>query len=113
VYVSRWISQNNKTSKLTIQFVGAVKATGGRGLQPAMDHILENEGNPVPDLSSVSSSSSGSNAQPMDVDEDDEDIDALRALTGKAGAATSSGAAEEAKVSIRSRISRWGRSVSV
>jgi len=63
----------------------AIKATGGRGLQPAMDHILENEGKPVPDLSAISSSASGSSAQPMDVDEDDEDAEALRALTGKAG----------------------------
>jgi hypothetical protein len=83
-----------------VQFTGAVKATGGRGLQPAMDHILENEGNPVPDLGSVTSSSSGSRAQPMDVDEeDDEDAEALRALTGKAGSAVSSGAAAEAKAS--------------
>jgi hypothetical protein len=64
----------------------AVKATGGRGLQPAMDHILENEGKPVPSLSDVTTSSaSGSSAQPMDVDEDEEDAEALRALTGKAG----------------------------
>jgi UBX domain-containing protein 1/4 len=69
-----------------------------------MDHILENESNPVPDLSAVSSSSSGSRAQPMDVDDDDEDAEALRALTGKAGVVVSSGAAAEAKVSIWSKI---------
>jgi len=68
-----------------LQSSGAIKATGGRGLQPAMDHILENEGKPVPDLSAISSSASGSSAQPMDVDEDAEDAEALRALTGKAG----------------------------
>jgi len=73
----------------------AVKATGGRGLQPAMDHILENEGNTVPDLGSVASSSAGSRAQPMDVDE--EDAEALRELTGKAGAAVSGGVDAEAK----------------
>jgi len=75
----------------------AVKATGGRGLQPAMDHILENEGNAVPDLGSVTSSSAGSRAQPMDVDEDEEDAEALRALTGKAGAAAPGGVDVEAK----------------
>lgn len=75
---------------------GAVKATGGRGLQPAMDHILENEGKPVPDLGSVTSSSS--TAQPMDVD-DEEDAEALRALTGQGGAG-SSGADLEAKVQL-------------
>ncbi|KAH6915811.1 DNA-binding protein [Coprinopsis sp. MPI-PUGE-AT-0042] len=57
----------------------ALKATGNRGLQPAMDHILENEGKPVPDLGSVSESkSSTSNA--MEVDEDDEDREALESL---------------------------------
>lgn len=60
-----------------------------------MDHILENEGKSVPDLSTVSGSSSSS-APPMDVDpEDEEDAEALRALTGKAGA---SGADLEARV---------------
>jgi UBX domain-containing protein 1/4 len=65
-----------------------------------MDHILENEGKPVPDLSSVTSSSSGSGAQPMDVDEDEEDAEALRALTGKSGIAAASGTDAEAKVHI-------------
>ncbi|KAF5373360.1 hypothetical protein D9615_007365 [Tricholomella constricta] len=58
----------------------ALKATGNRGLQPAMDHILENEGKSVPDLGGVTeSSSSGSRGGAMDV-EDDEDADALRSL---------------------------------
>jgi len=55
----------------------ALKATGNRGLQPAMDHILENEGKPVPDLGGVSEQ--GSSAR-MDVDEDDEDREALEHL---------------------------------
>lgn len=58
---------------------GAMKATGNRGLQPAMDHILENEGSPVPDLSTISSGAGGSAPAPMDVD-DDEDADALKSL---------------------------------
>ena len=55
-----------------ISYVGALKATGSRGLQPAMDHLVENEGNPVPDLSSVVSSSTQqpSGGDPMDEDED-------------------------------------------
>ncbi|EEB89658.1 hypothetical protein MPER_12222 [Moniliophthora perniciosa FA553] len=57
----------------------ALKATGNRGLQPAMDHILENEGNPVPSLDSVAESARSSGSGPMDVDEDDEDTAALRA----------------------------------
>ncbi|KAH9951108.1 ubiquitin-related domain-containing protein [Amylocystis lapponica] len=69
----------------------ALKATGNRGLQPAMDHIIGNEGNPVPDLSSVTSSGSSGGAaaasggEPMD--EDDEDLEALRAVYGPTGAA--------------------------
>lgn len=57
----------------------ALKATGNRGLQPAMDHILEHEGQPVPDLSAVTEKA-GSSSAPMDVDDDDEDTQALRDL---------------------------------
>lgn len=86
----------------------AIKATGGRGLQPAMDFILENEGKPVPDLSSVSSSSSsqppgGAGAQG---DEDDEELEALRAVYGKqagndAGALAAAAAADAEPKSIK------------
>ncbi|CAE6506001.1 unnamed protein product [Rhizoctonia solani] len=64
----------------------ALKATNNAGLQPAMDHILENEGKPVPDLSNVTSAS----APPPQGGEDDEDMEALRAQYG-GGAAGSSG----------------------
>ncbi|PIL24794.1 transcription factor [Ganoderma sinense ZZ0214-1] len=65
----------------------ALKATGNRGLQPAMDHILENEDKLVPDLSSVSESarSAPPPSDGMDVDEDDEELAALKAMYGKAG----------------------------
>ncbi|KJA23517.1 hypothetical protein HYPSUDRAFT_39700 [Hypholoma sublateritium FD-334 SS-4] len=56
----------------------ALKATGNRGLQPAMDHILEHESQPVPDLGAVSEQAGRS--EPMDVDEDDEDAEALKSL---------------------------------
>ncbi|KAH8833344.1 ubiquitin-related domain-containing protein [Flagelloscypha sp. PMI_526] len=56
----------------------ALKATGNRGLQPAMDHLLEHDGQPVPDLSGVSESKPTTSA--MDVDEDDEDAQATKAL---------------------------------
>ncbi|KAI9062737.1 hypothetical protein FKP32DRAFT_1677243 [Trametes sanguinea] len=73
----------------------ALKATGNRGLQPAMDFILENEGKPVPDLSSVSASS-GSPAAPSGggepMDEDDEDLEALKAVYGKKIAGGGAGA---------------------
>ena len=61
--------------------LGALKATGNRGLQPAMDHILEHEGQPIPDAVSEQASSSG----PMDVDNEDEDAEALKSLGVVAG----------------------------
>ena len=70
-----------------------MKATGNRGLQPAMDHILEHEGQPIPDLGGVSEKASGSG--PMDVDNEDEDAEALKSLGVIAGNAV------EAKVRVK------------
>lgn len=75
----------------------ALRATNNRGLQPAMDHILENEGKPIPDPSTAApTSASGSAGQPMDVDvdDDDDDEDALRRLMGTKNSTTSSAEAE-------------------
>lgn len=59
-----------------------------------MDHILEHEGQSVPDLGGVSESAASSSARDaMDVD-DDEDADALRSLGAVANNAV------EAKVRI-------------
>jgi len=58
---------------------GALKATGNRGLQPAMDHILEHEGQPIPDLGGVTESSNVGARNAMDVD-DEEDAEALKSL---------------------------------
>ncbi|KAJ6607029.1 ubiquitin-related domain-containing protein [Mycena sp. CBHHK59/15] len=60
----------------------ALKATGNRGLQPAMDHLFENEGKSIPDLGSVSESTSRPARDAMDVD-DDEDAEALKSLGAK------------------------------
>lgn len=68
---------------LTSSFKGALKATGNRGLQPAMDHLFANEGKPIPDLSAVSESTSRPAGDAMDVD-DDEDAEALKSLGLKA-----------------------------
>lgn len=76
---------------------GALKATGNRGLQPAMDHIFEHDGQPIPDLTQsgagafATGTSSGAGA--MDVD-DDEDSEALRSAL-KLSKGEGSGAAEE------------------
>ncbi|EIW59780.1 uncharacterized protein TRAVEDRAFT_28791 [Trametes versicolor FP-101664 SS1] len=83
----------------------ALKATGNRGLQPAMDFLIENDGKPIPDLSSVTASSaaapSGGGGEPMD--EDDEDLAALKAVYGKnlaggAGASAGEGSASAGAV---------------
>ncbi|KAJ7132325.1 ubiquitin-related domain-containing protein [Mycena epipterygia] len=60
----------------------ALKATGNRGLQPAMDHLFEHEGQPIPDLSAVSESTSRPARDPMD--DDEEDAAALKSLGLKA-----------------------------
>ncbi|KZS94900.1 hypothetical protein SISNIDRAFT_502422 [Sistotremastrum niveocremeum HHB9708] len=82
----------------------ALKATQNRGLQPAMDHILEHESDPVPDLSApLPASSSG--PQPIAVDDEDEDeAEALKAAlklsqgSGSGGdAAGASAGGEEAR----------------
>jgi len=86
--------------------LGALKATGNRGLQPAMDHILQHESDPVPDLGSVSEQrgSRPAAADEMDADGDDEDMEALRQLGVNVPPGAGS-AADEAKVS--STASWW------
>lgn len=64
-----------------------------------MDHLLENEGKPVPDLSSVSATAmSSSNAAPAD---DDEDLDALKAVYGHKGGLEAQAAAADADVEAK------------
>ena len=79
-----------------------------------MDHILENEGKPVPDLSSVSESArsgpppSSGGGDGMDVDEDDDEVAALKAVYGKksgaegGGDSSSGGAAAGAEAEAKS-----------
>lgn len=74
-------------------YEGALKATRNRGLQPALDHIVENEGKPVPDLSGLTADTTGTSRAPMDVDGDEDDLEALRGM-GVAGVETTA----EAKV---------------
>lgn len=88
---------------------GALKATNNRGLQPAMDHLIENESNPVPDLSSVSSTTTSTRppggGDPMD---EDEDLEALRAVYGTgADGSTPTQAEAEAKVSFRPTLTKF------
>ena len=80
--------------------VGALKATNNRGLQPAMDHLIQNEGNPVPDPSvSSTTDSSGLPQCGADPINEDEDLDALRAIYGGGAGSSDPGQVEaEAKV---------------
>ncbi len=64
-----------------------------------MDHLLENEGKPVPDLSSVSATAtSSSNAAPAD---DDEELEALKAVYGHKGGLEAQSAAANADVEAK------------
>jgi len=77
----------------------ALKATGGRGLQPALDFLFENEGKPFPsDLSAVSEQKAPATAGGGGDDEDDDD-EALKAALnlsmGASGASRSGDAAPE------------------
>ncbi|KAF8484181.1 ubiquitin-related domain-containing protein [Gautieria morchelliformis] len=82
----------------------ALKATSNRGLQPAMDHILENEGKPVPDLSAAVSSGGSSTAAVAD--EDDEDAEAVRAVYGPGGSGSVDPQAKSIKCSECGKIFR-------
>ena len=66
-----------------------------------MDHILEHESDPVPDLGGVTESSKPSGGAAMDVDEDDDDVEALARLgvvKGAVAGGSSGDAGGEAKV---------------
>lgn len=81
---------DHRSHRILFWLPGALKATSNRGLQPAMDHILENESKPVPSIDSVTESSTSGPA----IDVDDEDAEALESLGGIAANAA------EAKVRI-------------
>jgi len=68
---------------------GALKATGGRGLQPAMDHILENEGKPIPTDGGSSTGATGGGDE-----DEDEDLKLAKSLS------EGGGDAQEAKVRV-------------
>jgi hypothetical protein len=101
-------------SSRSLVLTGALKATGGRGLQPSMDHILEHESDPVPDLANVATGAAAPAAamghrpqEAMDV-EDDEDSEALRSALKLSQAPEDAGSAAgggegggEAKVSTQ------------
>jgi len=79
-----------------LDFSGAIKASGGSGLQPAMDHIFENEGRPVPDLDAAGETSEPSSSQTLD----EGDLAALQNLGAK-GTATAAVNATQAEAKVR------------
>ncbi|KAG8901873.1 hypothetical protein FRB99_005029 [Tulasnella sp. 403] len=63
----------------------ALKATSGRGLQPALDFLFENESKPVPDLSTdaeVKGSNAPTGGADAPMEEDDDEAAAIRASLG-------------------------------
>ncbi|KAI0262306.1 ubiquitin-related domain-containing protein [Gloeopeniophorella convolvens] len=62
----------------------ALRATNNRGLQPAMDFILEHSDDPIPDPSAQAPAASSAPSAGEPMDEDDEDTAALRAAYGGA-----------------------------
>ncbi|KAJ2915926.1 hypothetical protein MD484_g4462, partial [Candolleomyces efflorescens] len=74
-----------------------------------MDHILEHESDPVPDLGGVTESSKPSGGAAMDVDEDDDDIETLKRL-GVVKGAVASGSSENADAEAKSiKCSQCGK----
>ncbi|KAJ2930047.1 hypothetical protein H1R20_g7059, partial [Candolleomyces eurysporus] len=75
-----------------------------------MDHILEHESDPVPDLGGVTESSKPSGGAAMDVDEDDEDAEALARLGIVKGADAASGSSGGADLEAKSiKCSQCGK----
>ncbi|KAF8329431.1 ubiquitin-related domain-containing protein [Cantharellus anzutake] len=66
----------------------ALRATQSRGLQPALDHIIENEDKSIPNLALGAATIPDSDSRPnLDGDEvDEDDAAAIRAAMGKATA---------------------------
>ena len=69
----------------------------------AMDHILENNDNPVPDLSAVSSSNLP-RPSTLGEDEDEEDAAALRAAIGLSTGATSEAGGSAVSMSSEAKV---------
>ncbi|KAI0290621.1 ubiquitin-related domain-containing protein [Russula brevipes] len=78
----------------------ALRATNNKGLQPAMDFILEHNDDPIPDATSgASATSSAQHPSEPTGDGDDEDAEVLRAAFGRSAA---SEAVSDAGVEARS-----------
>lgn len=71
-------------------YAGALKATAGRGLQPAIDFLIENDGKPIPEASNMMEVDQ---AKAGDADEDEDMKLAIQMSQG--------GADQEAKVYTR------------
>ncbi|KAH9057437.1 ubiquitin-related domain-containing protein [Lactarius vividus] len=76
----------------------ALRATNNKGLQPAMDFILEHNDDPIPDAPSGAAETSSAQPQSVPMDEDDdEETAALRAVYGSPGAADQADSGVEAR----------------
>ncbi len=86
--------------------VGALRATNNKGLQPAMDFILEHNDDPIPDATSGTTATSSAQPQsgPM-VEDGDEDTAAIRAAYG--GASPGAAAQADSSAGVEARVSDW------
>ncbi|KAH9074926.1 ubiquitin-related domain-containing protein [Lactarius deliciosus] len=76
----------------------ALRATNNKGLQPAMDFILEHNDDPIPDATSGAAETSSAQPQSVPMEEDDdEETAALRAVYGSPGAADQADSGVEAR----------------
>ena len=91
---------------MIVECTGALKATGGRGLQPAMDFLIENEGKPVPDPSTVTSTAPVAQAS-RDMEVDDEEVEALKAVYGSKGDVEAQLAASAADTAAEAKVGRF------
>ena len=86
--------------------VGALRATNNKGLQPAMDFILEHNDDSIPDATSAAAATSSAQSQsgPMDED-DDEETAAIRAVYGVGPGAA---AQDDSSGGVEARVSWLG-----
>jgi UBX domain-containing protein 1/4 len=74
-----------------------------------MDHILENNDDPVPDLSVVSHSDPPKNSTSGDaMDEDDDDAAVLRAAIGLSTSGASQAGGAEVSATAEAKVRIWG-----
>jgi hypothetical protein len=88
---------------------GALRATKNKGLQPAMDFILEHNEDPIPD--STSGAAAASSAPPHSesmAEDNDVDVDVLRSAYALPPGSSGPSLTESASsAEVEAKVSRW------